>query len=172
MRIRHSLTEDTVLDFFDMPLSDAIVEISRNHSIQLVLDRRTLTEEGIDPSTPVTGSYRGISLRSALTLLLRELDLTYVIANEVMLITAPVEAERRMETRVYPIPKTWRLTPDDLINAMTGTVAVDSWEDVGGPGNVEALGNSNLVIMHTSKVHEEIHDLLRQIDAAAEMERQ
>ena len=52
-----------------------------------------MKEEGIDENTPVTKNLKGISLRSALKLLLDELQLKYVIHNEVLLITSPTKAE-------------------------------------------------------------------------------
>ena len=38
---------------------------------------------------------KGITLRSALRLMLHELSLTYIIQDEVLLITTPEEAESR-----------------------------------------------------------------------------
>ena len=59
----------------------------------------------MDESTPVTKNLKGISLRSALKLLLDELQLKYVVHNEVLLITSPAKAEsdEYMTTKVYPV---------------------------------------------------------------------
>ncbi|HUE71967.1 MAG TPA: hypothetical protein VMP01_13860, partial [Pirellulaceae bacterium] len=45
----------------------------------------------------------GISLRSALRIMLGELKLTYVIRDEVMQITTPEDAENQLVTKVYPV---------------------------------------------------------------------
>ena len=51
---------------------------------------------GIGTDTPVTKNLKGITLRSALRLMLRELSLTYIIKDEVLLITTPEEAESQL----------------------------------------------------------------------------
>ena len=65
-----------------------------------------MKEAGVDESTPVTKNLKGISLHSALKLLLDELQLKYVIHNEVLLITSPgkAESDEYMTTKVYPVP--------------------------------------------------------------------
>ena len=51
----------------------------------------------------VTVSLSGVTLRSALKLMLKEIDLTYVIRDEVLKITTPEEAENELLTKVYPV---------------------------------------------------------------------
>ena len=46
---------------------------------------------------------KGITLRSALRLMLDDLGLTYLIQDEVMQITTPEKAEARLLTKVYPV---------------------------------------------------------------------
>jgi hypothetical protein len=58
---------------------------------------------GIGPDVPVTRNLSGVSLRSALRLMLKDLELTYVIRDEVLLITTPEEAIAQLATRVYPV---------------------------------------------------------------------
>ena len=53
-----------------------------------------MKEAGVDGSTPVTKNFKGISLRSALNLLLDELQLAYVVRDDVLLITTPAEADK------------------------------------------------------------------------------
>jgi general secretion pathway protein D len=62
-----------------------------------------LADAAITEDTPVTSILRGISLRSALRLMLGELKLTYVIENEVLTITTPEDAESHLFTRVYDV---------------------------------------------------------------------
>ena len=52
-----------------------------------------MKDEGIEENFPITKNLKGISLRSALKLMLDELHLTYVIHNEVLLITSETKAE-------------------------------------------------------------------------------
>ena len=57
----------------------------------------------------VTADLSGVSLRSALRIILGELDLTYVIRDEILMITTPEEAELQEVTKLYPVGRPGRL---------------------------------------------------------------
>ncbi|HQU42370.1 MAG TPA: hypothetical protein PK867_06135, partial [Pirellulales bacterium] len=102
-KILSALDDKTELDFTEQPLTDVIDYLKQRHNIEIQLDNRALADAGIGSDVPVTRSIKGITLRSALKLLLGELDLTYAIRNEVLLITSRTEAEQMLSTRVYPV---------------------------------------------------------------------
>jgi hypothetical protein len=102
-KILAALDEKTELDFADQPLTDVIDYLKQRHDIEIQLDQKALTDAGVGTDTPVTRSIKGITLRSALKLLLSELDLTYLIRNEVLMITSKTEAESMLTTKVYPV---------------------------------------------------------------------
>lgn len=102
-KILSELKKPTELDFVDTPLSEVVNYLKDRHQIEIQLDQRALQDVGVDTNTPITKSLRGISLRSALRLLLRELDLTYVIKDEVLLITTPEQAGNDLVLKVYPV---------------------------------------------------------------------
>lgn len=102
-RILQALDRETSFDYLDQPLKDVIDDISYTHEIPIVLDTKALEGFGIDTGTPITRTLKGISLRSALRLMLNELELTYVIKDEVLQITTPDEAEAQLITKVYPV---------------------------------------------------------------------
>ncbi|MGH7193470.1 MAG: hypothetical protein ACREJM_08045, partial [Candidatus Saccharimonadales bacterium] len=52
---------------------------------------------------PITLDVKGVTLGSALRLMLRELDLKYVIHNEALLITTAQQAATMVEPRVYMV---------------------------------------------------------------------
>jgi len=91
------------MEFVETPLKDAIQYLQDQHSIPIVLNTKTLNDAGINPDTPVTKNLKGITLRSALRLMLKELDLTYVVRDEVLQITTPDDAESQLVTKVYPV---------------------------------------------------------------------
>ena len=68
--------ELTELEFVDQPLIDVIEYLKERHNIEIVLDAKALLDAGIGFDTPITRNIRGISLKSALELVLGELDLT------------------------------------------------------------------------------------------------
>ncbi|HUY90731.1 MAG TPA: M56 family metallopeptidase [Pirellulales bacterium] len=71
-----ALAELTELEFVEQPLSDVVEYLKERHDIEIVLDNEALTKAGIGSDTPVTRVIRGITLKSALELMLGELDLT------------------------------------------------------------------------------------------------
>ncbi|HEX5105152.1 MAG TPA: hypothetical protein VFV87_15135, partial [Pirellulaceae bacterium] len=102
-RIFKALNDQAVMEFIETPLNDAINILKDTHQIPIELDVKRLEEAGVNIDTPVTKNLRGITLRSALRLLLNDLELTYVVRDEVLLITTPEEAESQLITKVYPV---------------------------------------------------------------------
>jgi hypothetical protein len=91
--IRAALNEKTTVDVVEQPLKDVVMYLSELHKIPIVLNAKKLEEASISPDTPVTKSVRGITLRSALNLVLRDLELAYVVENGVLTITTQEEAQ-------------------------------------------------------------------------------
>ncbi|HRX78020.1 MAG TPA: VWA domain-containing protein, partial [Pirellulaceae bacterium] len=102
-RIFQALDHETTFDYLDQPLKDVIEDIGFNHNIPIFIDTKALDDFGIDTGTPITRSLKGITLRSALRLMLSELELTYIIKDEVLQITTPETAEAQLVTKVYPV---------------------------------------------------------------------
>jgi RNA polymerase sigma factor (sigma-70 family) len=92
-KIIKALKERTQVDFVETPLEDVIDYLKDFHGIEIQLDSAALKEAGIDENTPVTKKLSGVSLRSALKLILDDLKLKYVVQNEMLLITTPEVAE-------------------------------------------------------------------------------
>jgi hypothetical protein len=102
-KILSALRDKTEIEFLETPLAEVVDYLKDFHGIEIQLDRRALEDVGIGEDTPVTRNLKGISLRSALRLILRDLELTYVLENEVLLITTPEVAELNLTTRAYPV---------------------------------------------------------------------
>ncbi|WP_158265038.1 hypothetical protein [Blastopirellula marina] len=102
-KIFEQLNEPTKIAFIDTPLVEVVEYLKTLHGIEIQLNNRALEDVGLSPDVLVTRNLEGISLRSALRLLLKELELTYVVANEVLEITTPEDAESELVTKVYPV---------------------------------------------------------------------
>ena len=104
-KIENALKESTELHFPapGQPLQDVIDYLKDSHGIMIQIDKKALDDVGIGSDATVEIDLKGISLRSALKLMLRPLDLTYIVKDEVLLITTPDEANNRLVTRVYPV---------------------------------------------------------------------
>jgi hypothetical protein len=177
--IERALASPTQVEFVETPLQDVIDYLKDLHRIEIQIDTKALSDVGIDPSTPITKNLKGISLRSALRLMLRELCLTYVIQDEVLLITTPEEADCHLTTKLYPVAdlvvcrnskgELWD-DYDTLIDIITGTNQPTTWDDAGGAGWIggASLGTAKVLIVSQSQVvHEQIIALLEQIRAVA-----
>jgi uncharacterized membrane protein YgcG len=94
------------LDFQGTPLTDVLDYLHQRYSKDVIpafiLDQAALKDAGIDPTTTlVTISVKDISLRSALKLILQPFSLTYIIKDEVPMITTKEKADATLVTRAY-----------------------------------------------------------------------
>src|SRR5690606_35962221 len=69
-RIFKALNENTQLEFVETPLKDVVAYLADFHNIPIVINSKKLDEAAVGIDTPVTKSLKGISLRSALRLML------------------------------------------------------------------------------------------------------
>lgn len=102
-RIAAALEQTTELDFADQPLSDVVDYLKQKHGIEIQFDHAALKAAGVGSDTPISRTLKGITLESALDMILGELALTSVIHDEVLLVTSTAAAKGLMETRVYPV---------------------------------------------------------------------
>ncbi len=169
-RIRAMLDEPTTDDFIDTPLEDVLSYLEDLHEIEIKIDLRALDDLGVSSGTPINQSLHGTSLRSALSLMLSSLDLTYLIEDEVLLITSIEEAETHLQTVVYPVRDLIAAAGDQgpsiegLIEMIRSLVGPAGWPEQGGI--FDAFGN-HLVIQQTQAAHEEIESLLAALRQAA-----
>lgn len=149
--------------------------------IEIQLDIKVLDDVGVGTDTPVTISVKGISARSALNLVLRPLDLTWVIQDEVLLITTPEQAESLLlQTKVYDVtdlvpvaepkkeatdvPAAGAPAADDRIPAFLRPSGVFEPSGPGGAVSIFRGPHSSAVILTASReVREEFEDLLGQL---------
>jgi hypothetical protein len=92
--IRAALDQKTDIKFVETPFSSVFDDLKQRHGIEIQLDIRALDDASIPRDTPVTKSIKGVTLRSALNLLLDDLDLTYAVQNGVLMITTEAEARK------------------------------------------------------------------------------
>lgn len=118
MKIRKALLEPTSIEFIETPLIDFLQE---QHGIQIEVATTALDASGLGSDTPVTRDLKGITLRAALNIMLKDLELTYVIQDEILQITTYEDAEQNAVTRIYDVDDLLAddQSVDDLIDAVT-----------------------------------------------------
>lgn len=168
LRFLAALEEPTTINFTETPLQDVVDYLKSAHKIEIQLHTRALEDVAIGSDTPVTCHLKDVNLASALNLLLTDMDLTYIIKNEVLLITTKDMAATELLTRTYPVgdlvePK----GEDKLIKAITSTVQPMTWDEVGGPGSIVFVpAAKSFVISQLREVHDEVLTLLRALRSA------
>jgi hypothetical protein len=155
-------------------LTDVVAFIKDHHGLQIFFDSVVLTDAGKDPSTIlITSDLNGISLRSALRLILAGQGLAYYIKDEVLRITTREDADEVFETRLYDVRD---LTTNDLqpagppdfkslINAIVTTVPGD-WRECERKAAVCEFSSGGLraiVVRQTFDGHAEIESLLAEL---------
>ncbi len=165
LKIRSALGKETRMDFLDEPLSNAMNYVAQLHGVQIIIDKHALEDEGASVDNPINLQVSGIPLRNALNLLCRQLNLDYVLHDEVLLITSKSVAESMMETRVYPF-RSGDIQQTQMLAFITSSIAPQSWSVVGGEGVIAAFPRG-LIIRQTAKVHDEIAELIRQVSQTA-----
>jgi hypothetical protein len=98
-----SLGESTRMEFIETPLEDVVAFLRDQHKIPIEIHKVALDNIGVGTDTPITRQFKDISLRSALRLILDDLSLTYVVADEVLLITTPERADAHPQVRIYNV---------------------------------------------------------------------
>ena len=158
-RIMAALRDETSWIFIETPLEEALQSISKTHNIPILADRRALEEIGLSAEEPVNLSLNNVSLRSFLRLMLRPLDLTYMIKDGVMQVTTAEAAEQNLVLKMYVLPNNLAAKSETVIKVLTATVVPDAWEGLGGPSSAMAIDHV-LVISTTSDVQDQTHDFL------------
>ncbi|MEY3456878.1 MAG: hypothetical protein RL215_35, partial [Planctomycetota bacterium] len=104
IQIEQSLGQKVSLHFQDMPLTDVIRQIAFDHGISIVMKTRAIETEGLSVTQPVSIDVDGITLRSALNLLLEQAGgLVYSIENETLTITNRLEQETKFVNVAYNV---------------------------------------------------------------------
>ncbi|MFP6617548.1 MAG: hypothetical protein VCB26_14185, partial [Candidatus Hydrogenedentota bacterium] len=155
-------------DFAEVPLNDVIAFVGSTSNIDTVIDFRALVDMGIPSDAPITCHQKDISLRSFLRIVLGELGLTHEIHNGALWITTREEAEANMSVRTYAVGDLIRMGVefgepaygcDSLMELIMGFLEPDSWDQLGGPGAIDAIYGT-LVVSHVGEIHERLAQFL------------
>jgi hypothetical protein len=165
-QIEQTLTKPVSIEMADGTLQQAIVQLRKTTGINIVIDATALEDEGVTTDAKVSLHLSGVSLRSALTILLSPFHLTTLVEDEVLKVTSQVRAKGAMVAMVYHVKdlvltdKDGELDFDSLVELITSVVEPDSWQEVGGMGVVAPNAHAmSLVVRQTQDAHEEIQQL-------------
>ena len=166
--IAQKLQTPVSMTFSDEPLGHAIEQLAAWNNLNIYVDRPALEEEGVNLERPVSLRVDQVSLKSALTQLLDQVKLTWIIKDEVLQITTPDGAQNKLKLRTYPVAKLLRgdlpgtgAPHERLIALITQNIQPRSWQGAGGSGTITYYAAApGLIVNQTYGIHEEIADLL------------
>lgn len=101
--ILQQLNKPISVEFNKEPLQNVIEYLQKTAKIPITLDRQAMMDVGVNEETPVTLNMNGFSTRTVLKRLLGDLNLTYVVRDETVLVTSVQKARTMMTTRTYYI---------------------------------------------------------------------
>jgi hypothetical protein len=162
-RIRQVLQEPTTIEFIETPFARAIESLKELHQIPIEIDMKALDDVEIPADAPITRVLKGVSLQTALRLLLRDLSLAYRVEDEVLVITTAEEAAKHPSTRVYPVID---LLPANATSADAITQLVRATlqrPSEGGPPPLVQQYGPLLIVRGTEETHLEVEALLQRI---------
>jgi hypothetical protein len=141
------------------------IELEAEGSV--TLDWPALKDEGLTPTTRYADlSARSLPLRSALSTWLEDLNLAVLQIGSTMRITTRLEADNWHETRLYFVGDLLmsadpQLSASELIRFVMRTVGPNTWQPVGGAGDlVSCIPEQTLVVSQSQRNHEELERLL------------
>ncbi|MEN6407703.1 MAG: serpin family protein [Thermoguttaceae bacterium] len=172
--IHRTLDRPITLHYDHELLADVVTDLQAKLGVPVRLDVKSLANAAIGEEQFVTFRVSDISARSAIALMLRDLDLTIAIQHETLLITTSEDADQMQTVRVYDVADLvdapGRKEPNfgGLIDVITTSVAPTTWDTVGGPGSIasfEAAGIKSFIVLQTDQGHVEIERLLADLRA-------
>lgn len=165
-KMRDALRRPVSAEYPETPLDEVVKDFEKRSKVKMVVDADRLKRARIPLLTPVTVSLKELPLESVLTLMFQGVGLAWTIDGEQILITTPEIAKSRLMTIAYDARD---LAPKgdigSLTDALTSTIAPESWSDVGGPGKI-AEKEGSLSITQSVQVHRQIETWLADVRTA------
>lgn len=174
-RIAGELETSTSLSFQNVPLSKVLREVSDAHRIPIVIDQPSLKNSTIDPESSVTIDLHDVFLGAQLRTLLAELNLTFIVKDEVVQVITKADA---IQT---PIEIIYSLGPDDaqnreLVDGLRSSLQSKHHAPMPRPeiGLVEAsdADQKQLRVQANHAMHMVVRDAVRPIHEAAKTDLQ
>lgn len=174
-RIRAVLAQPGEFLFAEARLDVIAKRIREQFGLNVLLDVEALLDAGKDAETILTARRHGRTLHGALLGLLESEKLTYLVKDDIVVITAQAEASQpeNLTLRLYQVHDLLVLPNDsaahaprfdELIDLLQTLIRPSDWQDYGGNIGylkpIETPGVLALLIRHDERGHREIGRLL------------
>ncbi len=150
LSIEKKLNEPITLNFKEMALGDAISFIQNYTGLNVMLDPKALSDEGLSRDQKVTIQANSIKLKSALKFMLRPLNLTYKPEDDVLLITSQQAYRDKTVMWHYPVADLV-VSPNKALAGNSNHNSLTTPIGVADP-NVMATSNGGPVVKENQRV--------------------
>ena len=159
-----ALTKIASHDFSDSSLRELVTWLQDEHNMVVLVDKKSIADLGLTTAEPVSDRLQNAPIYLLLNRL-RSLGLGWYYHDEILYITSLESASERSTTRPYNVGHLLdaEFDLDRIIDVITSTIAPNSWEDVGGQGALNSLGDV-LFVRQNDQVHQEILMLLKALE--------
>jgi type II secretory pathway component GspD/PulD (secretin) len=148
IEIERRLQTPVLLKYQETPLTEVMNGLSELTGVNIHLDPRGLSQEGVNTDTPVTINLsKEISLKSALNLILGPLHLTYVVTDEVLKITSEQLRDGELKTKTYNVADLVTPIPNFVPNSNIGLQGLINESMAAGRGAFNNIGNGSPTVL-------------------------
>ncbi|MBT4864387.1 MAG: hypothetical protein HON53_04595 [Planctomycetaceae bacterium] len=185
-KILRGLQTKVTLEFDDTSLQEAMKTLAARAKLPLLFDETAMSEEGIAIDEPLSARIQNRTAEHAIDRLLKPIGLTWIIENEVLLITTLINAEERFVRRVYdvkglldwneqaqrlargstenPLPGAFHFSGDEvagdwLIEAIQQH-STGPWDAIDGVGGTPDLVDDRLIVRQSQPIQKEVLGML------------
>jgi hypothetical protein len=114
-RFEEKLDRRVSVNFEEIPLEEVFDFVAGQLDDNLIIDRTTLADEGVQLETPVTRQFEDVPLRTILKQVCEPSQLASLVENEALVVTTATRQSDRLHVRlhsaqgiVYEIPHEWQ----------------------------------------------------------------
>lgn len=162
-KINQALQQSISLELREIPLADVAEYLRNRLAINVLVDDGAADKQ-------VTFTVSNAALGPSLELMLAPLNMTYLVTDDVLLLTDKLNRAQERIIRVYPVAKLltpagqqegWVNEGKSLVHTVQIVIEPESWSDAGGSGEIFFHAPSrSLVIAQPQAIHRQIERML------------
>jgi hypothetical protein len=167
LRVLAVLGRKVDLDVDNMPLDAFAKLVSEISGVNVIVDRRSMVEAGMEAEVVVTGKAHDVRLRDALNKLLRDSGIMHLPSRETLLLTTSDKTYCPIISMIFPVgdfierERGNELSGKETIDFITSTIAPTTWDAVGGAGSIRYdEASAALFVTKTPEVIDQFNDFL------------
>lgn len=165
--IAEKLAAKVAHSFVNETLENALRIVAEGQQLPIQLDRLALEDAPRSLESPVNLTAQDVTLRTLLDLMLHDLDLTYTVRGEVLVVTTFYVADYYPLTRIYWLEGTGLTgaSGHQAIETITLTLEPEAWENAGGISKIKiAAGGAEsrpaIIVTAPYTLHFQIENLI------------